>query len=47
MPAGWYLHTRAKKTLYIAGDTVWVKPYMKNLQRFQPEIVVLNAGYAG
>lgn len=35
-----------EKTLYIAGDTVWVKPYVRNLQRFQPEIVVLNAGNA-
>lgn len=35
-----------EKTLYIAGDTVWVKPYVRNLQRFQPEIVVMNAGNA-
>lgn len=35
-----------EKTLYIAGDTVWVKPYVRNLQHFQPEIVVLNAGNA-
>ncbi|SCM52893.1 MBL fold metallo-hydrolase, partial [Hafnia alvei] len=35
-----------EKTLYIAGDTVWVKPYIKSLQRFKPEIVVLNTGYA-
>ena len=35
-----------EKTLYIAGDTVWVKPYVKSLQRFKPEIVVLNTGYA-
>lgn len=35
-----------EKTLYIAGDTVWVKPYVRNLQRFQPEIVILNTGYA-
>lgn len=35
-----------EKTLYIAGDTVWVKPYVRSLQRFQPEIVVLNIGYA-
>lgn len=33
-------------TLYIAGDTVWVKPYVRNLQRFQPDVIVLNAGYA-
>lgn len=36
----------SEKTLYIAGDTVWVKPYVRNLQRFQPEIVVMNAGNA-
>lgn len=35
-----------EKTLFIAGDTVWVKPYVRSLQRFQPEIVVLNTGYA-
>ncbi|MBP1034634.1 MBL fold metallo-hydrolase [Serratia fonticola] len=35
-----------EKTLYIAGDTVWVKPYVRSLQRFKPEIVVLNTGYA-
>lgn len=35
-----------EKTLYIAGDTVWVKPYVRSLQRFQPEIVVLNTGNA-
>lgn len=36
----------SEKTLYIAGDTVWVKPYVQNLQRFQPHIVVLNIGNA-
>lgn len=35
-----------EKTLYIAGDTVWGKPYARNLQRFKPKIVVLNTGYA-
>lgn len=35
-----------EKTLYIAGDTIWVKPYVRNLQRFQPDIVVLNTGNA-
>ncbi|EPD8213134.1 MBL fold metallo-hydrolase [Yersinia enterocolitica] len=35
-----------EKTLYIAGDTVWVKPYARSLQRFKPDIVVLNIGYA-
>ncbi|KFC81887.1 putative exported protein [Buttiauxella agrestis ATCC 33320] len=35
-----------EKTLYLAGDTVWVKPYARSLQRFKPEIMVLNTGYA-
>lgn len=35
-----------EKTLYIAGDTVWVKPYVKTLQRFEPDVVVLNIGDA-
>ena len=36
----------AEKRLYIAGDTVWVKPYVRNLQRFRPEVVVMNTGNA-
>lgn len=36
----------AEKTLYVAGDTVWVKPYVRSLQRFQPQVVVLNIGNA-
>ncbi|TNJ26201.1 Beta-lactamase superfamily domain-containing protein [Giardia muris] len=35
-----------EKTVYIAGDTVWVKPYVRALQRFNPDVVVLNAGFA-
>lgn len=35
-----------EKTLYIAGDTVWVKPYLKALRHFKPEVVVLNTGEA-
>ncbi|KQC98370.1 MBL fold metallo-hydrolase [Acinetobacter soli] len=40
-----FMH-HSEKTLYIAGDTIWVKPYVKSLKRFQPNIVVLNTGYA-
>ncbi len=36
----------AEKNLYIAGDTVWVKPYVRALQRFQPQVVVMNIGNA-
>ncbi|CAI1051695.1 metal-dependent hydrolase [Serratia rubidaea] len=35
-----------EKTLYIAGDTIWVKPYVRSLQRFRPDVVVLNTGDA-
>jgi L-ascorbate metabolism protein UlaG (beta-lactamase superfamily) len=36
----------SEKTLYIAGDTVWVKPYVRTLQRFAPQVVVMNTGNA-
>ena len=36
----------AEKTLYIAGDTVWVKPYVRALQHFKPQVVVMNIGNA-
>lgn len=37
---------QAEKTLFIAGDTVWVKPYEESLSTHQPEVVVLNIGFA-
>ncbi len=35
-----------EKTLYIAGDTIWVKPYVDCLKNHRPDVVVLNAGFA-
>lgn len=35
-----------EKTLYIAGDTIWVKPYEESLFTHKPDIVVLNIGFA-
>ncbi|MCM7146620.1 MBL fold metallo-hydrolase [Enterobacter hormaechei] len=35
-----------EKTLYIAGDTIWRDAVAADLQKHQPDIVVLNAGYA-
>jgi L-ascorbate metabolism protein UlaG (beta-lactamase superfamily) len=35
-----------EKTLYIAGDTIWVKPYEDSLKSYTPEVIVLNMGYA-
>lgn len=35
-----------EKTIYIAGDTIWVKPYLESLQTHKPDVVVVNAGFA-
>jgi L-ascorbate metabolism protein UlaG (beta-lactamase superfamily) len=35
-----------EKTLYIAGDTIWREEVAADLQKHQPDVVVLNAGYA-
>ncbi len=43
---GFVFEHNNEKSLYLAGDTIWTKPYVRNLQRFQPDVVVLNAGYA-
>ncbi|WP_039055868.1 MBL fold metallo-hydrolase [Enterobacter sp. Bisph1] len=36
----------SEKTLYVAGDTIWVPPYVEILKKYTPEIVVLNIGFA-
>ncbi|WP_318377839.1 MBL fold metallo-hydrolase [Enterobacter sp.] len=35
-----------EKTLYVAGDTIWVAPYAENLEKYAPDVVVLNMGLA-
>lgn len=34
------------ETLYIAGDTIWYDPVRETLDRFDPDLVVLNGGEA-
>ncbi|MNF28917.1 metal-dependent hydrolase [compost metagenome] len=34
------------KTLYLAGDTIWRNEVDQALARYNPEVIVLNAGYA-
>jgi len=34
------------QTVYVAGDTVWYEPVAETLDRFDPELVVLNGGEA-
>lgn len=35
-----------EKTLYLVGDTLWRDEVEANLLRYQPDVVVLNAGFA-
>ncbi|MCL6701481.1 MBL fold metallo-hydrolase [Pseudomonas sp. T1.Ur] len=34
------------KTIYLAGDTIWRKEVDQTLQKFHPEVIVLNTGKA-
>lgn len=36
----------ADETVYVAGDTIWYDAVEKTLERFDPDVVVLNAGEA-
>jgi len=36
----------ADETVYVAGDTVWYDPLADTLDRFEPDLVVLNGGEA-
>jgi len=36
----------SEKTLYVAGDTIWVTPYEETLVNHSPDVVVLNIGCA-
>lgn len=35
-----------EKTLYVAGDTIWVSQYAESLEKHEPDVVVLNIGMA-
>ena len=34
------------KTLYLAGDTIWRKEVDQAIEKYHPEVIVLNAGKA-
>lgn len=44
--SGLVFDSAEEKRLYIAGDTVWAPPYVDSLERYQPEVIVLNIGCA-
>lgn len=35
-----------EKTLYLVGDTIWVKPVENTMRQAQPDVVILNTGWA-
>ena len=40
---GFVLESPDEKTLYVAGDTIWYGGVQSALERFRPDVVVLNA----
>ena len=36
----------SEKTLYLVGDTIWIKAVEDNLRRFNPGVVIMNTGGA-
>ena len=32
-----------EKTLYVAGDTIWYEKVAENLDKFSPDVIILNA----
>lgn len=44
--SGFILEAQREPTLYIAGDTIWCTPVSDSLTKFQPDVIVLNAGGA-
>ena len=44
--SGFILKADAEPTLYIAGDTIWCLAVQDALERYEPDVIVLNAGAA-
>lgn len=43
---GVVFEAEGQETTYVVGDTVWRNEVVQSLERFQPDVVVLNAGAA-
>lgn len=35
-----------EKTLYLVGDTIWIDAIAENMRHYQPEVLVMNTGWA-
>lgn len=45
-PACGYVVQGTKKTIYITGDSVWYEGVEKTIERYNPDVIVVNAGSA-
>lgn len=43
---GVILQSDGEKTTYIVGDTIWINDVEQVMHKYQPDIVILNTGYA-
>jgi L-ascorbate metabolism protein UlaG (beta-lactamase superfamily) len=44
--SGWVLQATNEPTVYLAGDTIWCDEVADAIDRFTPEVIVINAGGA-
>ncbi|MEN7549986.1 MBL fold metallo-hydrolase [Rapidithrix thailandica] len=44
--SGFYFNAPNEKSIYFLGDTIWIDEVENNLKSWQPDVVVVNAGYA-
>jgi L-ascorbate metabolism protein UlaG (beta-lactamase superfamily) len=44
--SGYFLNSRQGDSLYLAGDSVWSNPVKDVLNRYRPQVTVLNTGAA-
>lgn len=44
--SGFVLRSEGQPTIYLVGDGIWTEEIRENIRRFEPDILVLNAGGA-
>jgi len=36
----------SEKTLYLVGDTIWIKAVEENMRKYMPDVLIMNTGWA-
>ncbi|GAB2541281.1 MBL fold metallo-hydrolase [Rufibacter soli] len=44
--SGFFFNAEGEKSIYFLGDTIWIDEVENNLKTWQPDVVVVNAGFA-